>query len=113
MDILLLVLTGGPLAALATSAWGLHKSRQVAPGWPCCLASTLSVIGAFTGYWLGIQIGDYRMSQTTYAGAVAFWGPLAVFFSALLARFPSLILGELYPTSKIAASRSNTNRNLH
>jgi protein-S-isoprenylcysteine O-methyltransferase Ste14 len=100
MDMFLIVITGGPLAALATSAWGLHRTRDVAPGWPCCLAALLSVVGAILGYWLGICIGDYRLSHATYGGAVAFWGPLAVFFSALFARLPSLILGGHYPADR-------------
>ena len=99
-DMLLLVATGGPLAALATSAWGLHRSKNVALGWPRGLAAILSVTGAVAGYWLGICVGDYRMSSTPNAGVVAFWGPLALFFSALFARLPCSVLSDYYPVEE-------------
>lgn len=97
MDMLLLILTGGPLAALATSAWGIRKSRGVAQGWPRVLAAILSVTGAVTGYWLGILFGDYHVSSSPHAGVVAFWGPLGLFFSAYLALIPSSVLSDYYP----------------
>ena len=99
MDMLLLILTGGPLAAMATSAWGIRKSKAVAPGWPRTIATVFSVTGSVAGYWLGICIADYRVSSSQHAGVVAFWGPLALFFSAYFARIPSSVLSDYYPTT--------------
>jgi hypothetical protein len=103
VDMLLIVSTGGPLAILATIWWGLKRSADASPGWPRDTAAILAIVGAILGYWLGICIGNYRMAHAPHAGVVAFWGPLAVFFSALFARIPSLILGDLYPAKREVA----------
>jgi hypothetical protein len=76
------------------------------------MAEVLRATGAVAGYWLGIRIGDYRVRSSPHAGVVAFWGPLALFFSAYLARIPSSVLSGYYPATGQIRSTVGPNWNL-
>lgn len=109
-DIFLILVTGGPLAALPIAAYGIYCSRRVRPGLPLILSVFLAVVGAGLGYWLGFEIAEYRVAQSQYryGGLVGFYAPMAILFSAGLTCLPSAILSYLWPSVQRAEQGERT-----
>ena len=105
-DIILILFTGYYFISLAFAAWGIIYSFAVRPGLARIMSIILSVVGAPLGYWIGWELAEYRMAHITLGGAVGWYAPIAIFWSATLGRLPSYVAARYWPVGVCASTSS-------
>ena len=105
-DIILIAVTGHYFISLAFAAWGVIYSFAVRPGLARIMSIILSVVGAPLGYWIGWELAEYRMAHISLGGAVGWYAPIAIFWSASLGRLPSYVAARYWPVGGCASTSS-------
>lgn len=96
-DILLTLVTGGPIPPIVLGLWGCHLASSVRRGWVRDFARFLTFYGALGGYWLGWELAWYRMNHLISAGMIGFIAPTALFFSAVFTFLPLRYFRSRFP----------------